>query len=361
MTTPALRATGTVQLTGRPSGGKWHRYPCLGGGPRADAEGGRPSRAGRTAACPPGGVAAGRGGGRGRLPVRRGRGGVAAGARQAAVRGSGCRLRRRAGSAWLQGRAAVRARARPRPWLRSAPSSSWSGLGGGPGPQAPPGPARGGRLPGGGGGCRPRARPRASPAPAAGATTWRRRWRAGLRLRGRSGGGSRPGGGTWLGPRAGVLGGGRRKAARTWAPAQGGAAEGLTRPGPGFSPLAYRLPPPAPGGLRGTDPAVATATGWAGRGRCRAELDPRPRRPRPCPRPRLTRLPRRAPGAIPARRPLPATWASRSLTGLQGRGLRSGPRSPTRGPRSAYAAVSPQRTASASGAGTASSSLRSGT
>ena len=132
-----------------------------------------------------------------------------------------------------------------------------------------------------------------------------------------------------------------------------------------LSPTGCRLPPTAscprraarhrPGG------GDSGGLGGAGRGRCRAELDPRPRRPRPGPRPRVTRLPRRAPGAIPARRPLPATWASRSLTGLQGRGLRSGPRSSTRGPRSAYAAVSPQRTASASGAGTASSSLRSGT
>lgn len=75
---------------------------------------------------------------------------------------------------------------------------------------ASPCPGGGGRLPDGGGGSgsgRPGARPRASPAPAAGATTWRRRWRAGLRLRGRSGGGSPAGGGTWLRPRVGRAGG----------------------------------------------------------------------------------------------------------------------------------------------------------
>lgn len=309
-----------------------------------------------------------------------------------ARRGSG-------GSGWRKGQAA-----RP-------PGAGWGGgrgpPGGGQGKWLPPQAASRVRLaagPGRGAGAgsasalaplspqlgleRPRRRPRptgpARPGPR-GALTWRRRRLQAPGSAARvpsagcgshnmatavAGGAAAPGAErgrepAWRRDLAGAAGGGweggRRKAARTWAPAQGGAAEGLPRPGPGFSPLAYRLPPPAPGGLRGTDPAVATATGWAGRGRCRAELDPRPRRPRPCPRPRLTRLPRRAPGAIPARRPLPATWASRSLTGLQGRGLRSGPRSPTRGPRSAYAAVSPQRTASASGAGTASSSLRSGT
>ena len=264
-TATALRAAQTVRLTGRPSGGKWHRYPCPGRGPWADAEGGRPSRARRTAACPPSRVAAGRGGGRGRRPVGRGRGGVAAGARQAAVGGSGCRLGRRAGSAWLQGRASARARARPR--LRSAPAQA--GAASAAAPAHKPRPAR----PAGG----------AYLAAAAAAGPGLGRARPQRRLRepqhgdgggGRgcgSGGGAGAGAGLAAGPgwgRGGVGGGGRRLGPGR--PAQGGVAERLPQPqsGPGLSPLAFGLPPPVPGGLRGTDPTAAGGAGEA-RGRNR--------------------------------------------------------------------------------------------
>lgn len=65
--------------------------------------------------------------------------------------------------------------------------------------------------------------------------------------------------------------------------------------------------------------AAPTRRRRAGQGRHGEEIEPRPRGPGPGPRARLPLLPSRAPGAVPAQRPLSATWASRPLTRLPGR------------------------------------------
>lgn len=210
--------------------GEVHRYPCLGRG-----LGGRPPVArGTTAECP------------GR-PDRRAAAaeGVRAGGGVGWWPGPAWRRSGEVAAAWGGGQGPPGCRAGPRrgqsPLLSDSPARAGAAR-----MVASPRPGGGGRLPGGGGGGgsdRPRARPRASPAPAAGATTWRRRWRAGLRLRGRSGGGSRAGGGTWLRPRVGRAGG--RRLGPGHRPGRCGYRAAPARPGPAWPGPAPRLPPPS--------------------------------------------------------------------------------------------------------------------
>lgn len=115
--------------------------------------------------------------------------------------------------------------------------------------------------------------------------------------------------------------------------------------GPGLSPLASRLPPQADCSA----PTRRRRRQWrrAGRGGDGVGQG----------RTLGLAFPSRAPGAVPVGgRPLrPGPLGS--LTRLPGGGLGSGPRSPTKGPRSAYAVPRPCGR-SASGAGTASSSFK---
>jgi len=259
----------------------------------------------RQQACPPGEVAAGRDGGRGRRPVRRGRGGVAAGARQAAVGGSSCRLRRRAGSARLQGRAAARARARPR--LCSARARAGAASAAAPAHKPRPARPAGGAYLAAAAAAGPglgRARPQ------------RRLWEpqhgdgGGGRGCG-SGGGAGAGACLAAGPGWGRGRGGGgwpagRKATWTWAPAQGRAAEG--QPRLGAWPLASCLPPQA--GC--SAPTQRRRRQWRRAGRGGDGVGQGRTLGLACPS--------RAPGAVPVRRPPPATWASGSLTRLPGGG-----------------------------------------
>lgn len=306
--------------------GEVHRYPCLGRG-----LGGRPPVArGTTAECP------------GR-PDRRAAAaeGVRAGGGVGWWPGPAWRRSGEVAAAWGGGQGPPGCRAGPRrgqsPLLSDSPARAGAAR-----MVASPRPGGGGRLPGGGGGGgsdRPRARPRASPAPAAGATTWRRRWRAGLRLRGRSGGGSRAGGGTWLRPRVGRAGG--RRLGPGHRPGRCGYRAAPARPGPawpGPAPSAS-LPPqagatlatltPGRGGARtaqagpGLRPGLAPAAlGAASPGRLGPGSSDAPLRPR-C-----------GPGRLPEGRVVPSRlWADRTPSASRARKKSSSRRAGRVGPR----------------------------